>query len=505
MRADERQAAVAYAYAWWMTGDDDVAATALRQALAAPDPAESGDEARLVALVRGIRAALGDVRAMPPASELALLHDGFGVPLAPAAELAMVPARETGIHLAHGRLEALLETVREDFRHPEHLGGLALGTAEDLAHAEDCRSCGRARVLIERGRSELEQVSSVSAPPGLLATLVAEAPTAVQPDAEAVAPTGAPEAQPEAPEADATVEPEVPAETLAVHDIIEGPADYAVAGDDVLTGRDLPDAPDVPDVPEAADEIVLDDADVEITIVDEGPAAPTESAPPLSEEPVDEQVVDLVPPPPAPVEAPTPVQAPPEVPEEPAEDLLPTTPARRRAAGLLAGAGIVTACVLVAVVIGSGGDEDPTTPPATEQPVVNGDPTERARPSQRATDDPFGPPNGERPGFSVTSAGLLLSGTEEVAPSGITVDPQEPLRIAVAYEKANRGVQLRALWRVDDKVFRRLEALVSSRSSRHVWGVPVPEDGWPQGAHRIVITADDSVAGSIDFTVQPPD
>src|SRR5688500_11582651 len=110
MRADERQAAVAYAYAWWMTGDDEFAATALRQALASPDPAEQGEHAQLVALMRGVRAALGDVRAMPPASELALLHDGFGVPLAPAAELALVPADEAGMHLASGRLEALLET-----------------------------------------------------------------------------------------------------------------------------------------------------------------------------------------------------------------------------------------------------------------------------------------------------------------------------------------------------------------------------------------------------------
>ena len=463
MRADERQAAVAYAYAWWMTGDDDAAGTALREALAAHAP--RGGEGVAVALARGIRRHLGDLRAMPPASELALLHDGFGLPLDAAAQLAQVPADRAAEELAKGRLEALLETVREDFRHPERLGGLAVGTPDDLAHAEDCRSCGKARVLIERGRTELQQVSSVSAPPGLLARLVAEAAPA----------------EAEAPEAEAP-EAEVPAE---------------IAGDDVLDGRDTP--------PEAPDEIVLDDDDVEITIVDDGPTAPAGvAAPPPTQAPADD--ADTLPE--APPEAP-PADEPVED-EEPGEsepDRVPVTPGRRRTAGLLAGAGVVTASVLVAVLIASGGQDDPDTPVLDDQPAVerSEDPTEPPDGGAEQTADPFGPDAGERRGFAVTTAGLLLSGRDEVAPSGTVVGRREPLRIAVAYEKANRGVELRALWRVGDDVFQRLETLVTARNSRHVWAVPVPEDGWPAGEHRIVITADNNVAGSIDFTVRRQD
>ena len=467
MRADERQAAVAYAYAWWMTGDDDDAGTALREALAAPAPV--GGEAVTVALARGVRRHLGDLRAMPPASELALLHDGFGLPLDAAAQLASVPAEQASGELARGRLEALLETVREEFRHPERLGGLAVGSAGDLAHADECRSCGRARTLIERGRTELQQVSSVSAPPGLLARLVAEAaPPPPQTPSQASAET----------DTAGAVDPDAP-DAVAVHDVLETA------------------------LPEAPDEIVLDDADVEITIVDDGPTAPQDvAAPPPAEAPTDDSEApagdtDTLP------------EAPPEDLEEPGEpdrdDLVPVTPGRRRTAGLLAGAGIVTASVLVAVLIASGGADDEA--PAPDEPAVarSEDRTEPTDGGAEPTADPFGPDAGERRGFAVTTAGLLLSGQDEVAPSGTVVGRREPLRIAVAYEKANRGVELRAVWRVRDRVFQRLETLVTARNSRHVWAVPVPQDGWPAGPHRIVITANDSVAGSIDFTVRRQD
>ena len=501
MRADERQAAVAYAYAWWMTGDDEAAGTALREALAAPAPV--GGEDVPVALARGVRRHLGDLRAMPPASEVALLHDGFGLPLEAAAQLASVPAERAASELAHGRLEALLETVREEFRHPERLGGIAVGAADDLAHAQDCRSCGKARVLIERGRTELQQVSSVSAPPGLLARLVAEAAPAdaEAPEAEAaeVAEAGGPEAEEAEATAPADAEASAEGETaapgaVAVHDILGGPGDYAVAGDDVLDRRE-------PTPPEAPDEIVLDDADVEITIVDDGPAAPADTgAPPLPEAPADDTVTVPEAPPAPPVEEPG-------EPAEPARDLVPAPPGRRRTAGLLAGAGIVTASVLIAVLVASGGSDDPDAPPDDDPAVDRTEaPTEPAgNGGVQPTDDPFGPAAGERRGFAVTTAGLLLSGEDEVAPSGTVVGRREPLRIAVAYEKANRGVELRALWRIGDRVFQRLETLVTARDSRHVWAVPVPENGWPPGAHRIVITADDNVAGAIDFTVRKRD
>lgn len=438
MRADERQAAAAYAYAWWMTGDDDAAAAALRHAIGAPDPAEDSDEARLVALMSGVRGALGDARPMPPPSELALLHDGFDVPLETAAELALVPPADAATQLADGRLEALLETVREDFRHPERLGGLALGDADDIAHAQECRSCGRAAALIERGRAELREVSSVSAPPGLIGSLVAE------------------------------FAPPEPA------------ADEVAAGDTAV------------DAAPAADEVVLDTAaPVDVDVVTEPPAAAAEGvdatpveAEPLEAEPVEERTVEAEPVAPAPV-------------EEPEEE----APVRRGLIGVLVAGGLLTACVLVAVLVASGGEDpqpavDPPATPATTQP------SSPPRSPGEETEPPFGPDGGEPRGFTVVQAGLLLSGEDGMAPSATRIGPEEPLRVAVDYENGSKGVRLDALWRVNDEIYQRLHAVVSAKASRHVWGLPVPEDGWPPGRHRIVVTADDSVAAAIDFTVR---
>jgi hypothetical protein len=418
MRTDERLAAVAYTYAWWMTGEDDAAVAALRDALSVPDPAEDSDEARLVALVTGARASLGELRAMCPASELALLHDGLGVPLQPAAELARVSADEATVQLAHGRMEALQETVRRPFAHPERLGGLAVANPPDVAHARQCKSCERARTLIERGRGELREVVSVSAPQGALARLVAEA----------------------APAAAATA-----GDVVSVHDVLDEPRGYAVAGDDVA-------------------ELV-----------------------PPAEAPVDEE---------------------PEAAEEAA------APGRRRAGLALAGAGLVTFCVLVVVLIASGGQEAPTT--GGEQPAVSTAPDaagdedpgeQRTAPAAQpdGTEETFGPETPERDGFGVTAVGVVAPGTNELAASGERLGRRDPLRVAVDYDNATEGVTLEGIWRVDGEPHERFGAVVSGQSGRHVWGRPVPAEGWPPGHHRIVITADGAVVGAVDFRIRRAD
>src|SRR5688500_11744272 len=127
MQVDERQAAVAYTYAWWMSGEEDTAAAAVRSALRADTPADASPGQTQIALVRAVRDALGDTPWMFPACQVALLHDGRGLPLDEAADIAGVTPDDTTIALAQGRLEALLESVRDPFEHPQRLGGLATG------------------------------------------------------------------------------------------------------------------------------------------------------------------------------------------------------------------------------------------------------------------------------------------------------------------------------------------------------------------------------------------
>lgn len=161
-----RDAAVAYTYAWWLTGDAEPAAAAVRAALA---HREHDDD--LARLLRRVRQAAIPSRTMCPASELALLHDRQGLPLDVAATLSDVPEADARTELAHGRLEALLETVDADFTHPERLGGLAVGNPADVAHARQCDSCARVKALLASGRDALCGLPAVPPPTGLLADL----------------------------------------------------------------------------------------------------------------------------------------------------------------------------------------------------------------------------------------------------------------------------------------------------------------------------------------------
>lgn len=156
--------AAAFTYAWWLTGDKQMAAAAVRAAAESPDVLAAGYDDRLAALLREVRAAAVPAPTMCPASEVALLHDVHGLELEDAAAVAAVDAADARTELAHGRLEALTETVIDACEHPERLGGLAVGNPPDVAHARQCRSCGRARELLDRGRAELRDFADVTGP-----------------------------------------------------------------------------------------------------------------------------------------------------------------------------------------------------------------------------------------------------------------------------------------------------------------------------------------------------
>ena len=462
MRADERQAGAAYTYAWWLTGDDDAAVAALRAAFTRLDAADERGERPLTVLMQGVRAHLGEVRPMCAASELALLHDGLEVELGPAAELAGIAADDITVQLAHGRLEGLLETVREEFDHPERLGGLAVGNPPDIAHARQCPSCARARTLIERGRSELREVVAVSPPPGLLTGLVGGAPPPAAPPA--------PPAPPPAP-----VEHHAPPAEVAPP---KDEAEEAAAPEAEAPAAAAPEAP--PAASEAPAEVGAD--------------TPTQAE-------VDEEADELGPPTGEELMQPPALLRP-----EPPVRRVPTTPARQRTAGILAGVGLVTLFALVTALFAMGDDQRQSPAPQGEQPAVeqptSGATTRPGRNGGAETEGPgFGPQEGDGGSFTVADAGLLRSGDDDLAPQGVEVDPTEPLRLAVDYRNAVEGVTVNAVWRVDGEPFLRLQAVLAASSSRHVWGLPVPPEGWPPGDHRVLITTEDGLAAAIDFTV----
>ena len=157
--------AAAFAYAWWLTGDEARAEQAVRTVFAG-SPSRSGEaSADTPGLLRAVRAAAISSPTMCPASELTLLHDVHGLALGEAADLVTLDARDARTELAHGRLEALPETVEGDVAHPERLGGLAVGNPADVAHARQCTECGEVMSLLERGREELTELAQNAPPP----------------------------------------------------------------------------------------------------------------------------------------------------------------------------------------------------------------------------------------------------------------------------------------------------------------------------------------------------
>lgn len=172
MRVEAAEAARAYTYAWWLTGDEARAARAVAAALNRPEVAGASPTVRLEILLRRVRASAIAAPTMCPASELALLHDATGLSLGTAAGLAAIAEKDARTELAHGRLEALDEEPDVEIAHPERLGGLAVGNPADVAHARQCASCGRVRELLLVGRDELGRLPTMPLPPSLAELVV---------------------------------------------------------------------------------------------------------------------------------------------------------------------------------------------------------------------------------------------------------------------------------------------------------------------------------------------
>ena len=175
MELDPAAVGAAFTYAWWLTGDAVRSEVAVRRAVADVTVAEAEEGDRLAALLGAVRVQAIADRTMCAASELALLHDLHGLSLDRAAALVEIDERDARTELAHGRLEALLETVTDPFSHPERLGGLAVGNPSDVAHARQCVSCAKARALLALGRDELCGLQPVQPPAHLLGPAAAAA------------------------------------------------------------------------------------------------------------------------------------------------------------------------------------------------------------------------------------------------------------------------------------------------------------------------------------------
>lgn len=175
---------VAFTYAWWLTGDAGAAEAAVRRAW--EQVRDLAPEGRAVALLEAVRTRAIDRPTMCPASELAVLHDAHGLDLPEAARLCRVDLADARVELAHGRLEALLETVREPFAHPERLGGLAVGNPPDVAHARQCDNCATVERLLRQGRDTLREIPPPPTPAELRQLLEPETEPKPPPPVERV-------------------------------------------------------------------------------------------------------------------------------------------------------------------------------------------------------------------------------------------------------------------------------------------------------------------------------
>ncbi len=168
MNVESAEAALAYTYAWWLTGSEQAARAAVLAAVDRPDVPGADPELRLEILLRRVRAAAVTAPTMCPASELALLHDAIGLGLDSAAGLALIDAREARTELAHGRLEALGPDAEFQITEPQRLGGLAVGNPADVAAARQNTELAQLRAAILQGRDELVDLSRIDIPIDLL-------------------------------------------------------------------------------------------------------------------------------------------------------------------------------------------------------------------------------------------------------------------------------------------------------------------------------------------------
>jgi hypothetical protein len=508
MQTQVHEASVAFTYAWWLTGDDAAAEAAVAEA-ARTLPADTDDEVRLAALLASVRRIAAPQPTMCPASELALLHDAQHLPLDTAARLVGIAPEDSTAQLAHGRLEALLESVTEPFAHPERLGGLAVGNPPDVAHARTCDSCSDAAALLRRGRSELAALPEIPAPTALLASGRAGAAGAADPDA-AADPDDA--ADPDG-EVDAVDAKDPAGSQPASPD--PGPAPTGDPTEDAPTdaagpGRD----------PEPAADPAADPAGASPDPVAEEPApAPPRAA--FVFDDVSQIDVSLE-----------------HEPEGGAE-------ASSRRSALVGVGAVAIGVILLLITALTGGREAapeqgppgveaeqpggpgttrpltrPDAPPPLDLDLEQPDPASTASADDTpdapaptdaapepapdaATEDDLAPAEDPAPdaGFSVTAVGVLPAGQRTAQPTGAAIAPADALRVAVRYSGAAEGVSLTAAPELPGEQAEALTVVLSSQRSNHTFLWPAPPEGWAPGRHTIPLLADGELVAVVDVTV----
>lgn len=487
MNVESAEVELAYTYAWWLTGDDRAARTAVMTAVDRPDIPGADPMLRLEILLRRVRAAAVSAPTMCPASELALLHDAIGLGLDSAAGLAMIDAREARTELAHGRLEALGPEADFEVVEPERLGGLAVGNPADVAAARQNPQLGVLREMILRGRDELVDVSRVTVPADLLDAVANRRPGPID---------------------------ETPMEE-DWFDVVppEAPADD-VAGDPGDEDEDEDDADDAAGVGSADDE--LDGA---------GAGAPADASEPRDEPTaVGAMAGDVV-----------------ELDTTEEIDLSSAgsgstaeagrQPRRRWGWAALALMSIAALAVLLVTQIGFDGDPDDASTDVAQRPgapadqpaadPTDADPTDDEGAVATATDIPSDPatagPTAEPtatetvgdlpddPGtFVVSGSGAAVGIGGDPSPDNPIAGPFEPVSITVEYTGAVDGDALEVDWMVDGEPYDTERAALSPLLETARFTKQVPDEGWPVGQHVLVLVLERTgeTVGEVRFQVQ---
>ena len=501
-----RATAIAFTYAWWLTGDEDAAAAAVRAASSGLEGLEA-DDGFMEALLREVRRHAAPAPTMCPSSELALLHDTSGLSLDAACRMVEIDEATGRAALAHGRLEALVENVRDPFEHPERLGGLAVGNPADVAHARQCESCGRAERLLIAGRRELSGIGLLSVPHDL-ADAVPRAPSTTTP--RVVAPTR-------------------PADPVTPPPLTDA-ADEGTPPDAVAVAATVPDA--APDTDRAADLDAVADADRETgpaatdaRATADAPAGPDTLDAPAGPTAIDERAPegDAVPPDDAGTPTRTVVTG---IPGGLGDDADEGT-RRTVLVGLLVATGVVLLLVVYSTWRGRTVEPDPGDEPTVEEtasdpdigatsstaaPPASGSPSAvptssapASAPTGEVTSTPSPSATGVPPSagpFTVTATRLSVAGAEVAA--GGSVPPDGVLTFELDYSGAAGGVAVLATWTVDDAPYDELLVVLTRPEGTHAFGGPPPSGGWPPGEHHVVLDVEGRVVGQVTFVVTAP-
>lgn len=489
----DTEARLAYTYAWWLTGDGEAAEAAVTAAVGRPEVPGADDDLRREILLRRVRAAAVQEATMCPASELALLHDGIGLPLDSAAGLALIDPRDARTELAHGRLEALGAQEHVEVVEPERLGGLAVGNPADVAAARQNPKLASLRSMIMQGRDELVSVTPVDVPEDFLDRMAVlrrqlearsgAADSGRRPDSDAGVAAGA-ETPAVSEHPRATVD-DAAADDL--HGVAEEPEEGG-SDHDVLADIPVEEAPGYVPGPQVEPAVPVEDLEEDPKEVD-----------------LSRQVKDV------------------EVPLG--------TPGRRGGALLWSAVGlalvVVVALVVVNAVRSADPGEDPTleVPGGTEVAASEAATTDAPSPSSGTadtatpdvspspgggqdadgTEDPDGGADQPAQTLVVTGTGVAVGLGADPAEGEAVADPFQPVSFEVTYEGAGEGDTLVADWTVDGAPFdnERVDLLPGAGTSR--FSQQVPADGWPLGAHVLDLRlgSGTEVLATLRFTVVP--